>query len=551
MWRRPTVLISLAVFASAVVYLLGNDRVGLFDRDEPRYAQTSRQMLESNPPDRVVPRLLDDVRTAKPVFIYWAQAASMALLGVGEFAARLPSALAMLAVLVLAGVFVARIAGLRRAAWTVFILGSSALAVAAAKMCITDAVLLLWIAIAEGCLYAMYRGSRGLAVAVVLWLAVGLAGLTKGPVVVGVLLSTMLVLAMLDVASGWRSGDAWKRAVQWWRHTRPLLGLAILAAVVGPWLAAVHMRDPSFLKQSLWHDVFTRSVRPLEGHKGPPGFYLLTIWGTFTPWSLFLPTAIALSWKHRRLPPLRFALAATAGPWVVWEFIQTKLVHYMLPVFPALAFMTADALVRCIRRQHNDMHTPLARAAALAWALAVAIAGQLPWLAGRFFSPLPPSLHFAAAGISLAALALGASVWWMMRAGRPAAAAICMGAGWMLVVALFYGAWLPQAEFLWLPRQIGAFLVAEGATRKGDIFMLDYDPDSLAFYQGGTIRRARPDLLKTGDRNIPGRWLVMTESLWNNLAPEIKDRLEIRRSWRGWDYASRGRIVTVVVVRRR
>src|SRR5688572_30307071 len=121
----------LVLVAAAALYLAGNARVSLWDRDEPRYAQTSRQMLEGG--DWVVPRFLDKVRTAKPVFIYWCQAAAMAAIGGdgdrGAFAARLPSAVAMLAVLAIAGVVVTRGAGPDRAFWTVLVLGSSVLAV--------------------------------------------------------------------------------------------------------------------------------------------------------------------------------------------------------------------------------------------------------------------------------------------------------------------------------------------------------------------------------------------------------------------------------------
>src|SRR5215212_6256499 len=78
--RRPQRSLIIVIIAAAALYLIGNDRVGLWDRDEPRYAQTSKQMVQSDPSDWVVPRLLDQVRTAKPVFIYWCQAGSMWLL---------------------------------------------------------------------------------------------------------------------------------------------------------------------------------------------------------------------------------------------------------------------------------------------------------------------------------------------------------------------------------------------------------------------------------------------------------------------------------------
>ena len=81
------------ILAAAVVYLAGNGAVALWDRDEPRNAQASRQMLRSG--DWVVPRLYDEPRTAKPPMVNWLQASAMALLGEGAFAARLPSAVAM------------------------------------------------------------------------------------------------------------------------------------------------------------------------------------------------------------------------------------------------------------------------------------------------------------------------------------------------------------------------------------------------------------------------------------------------------------------------
>src|SRR5436190_21887256 len=101
--------ICLIIAGSLAVYLAGNARVSLWDRDEPRYAQTSRQMLRSG--DWVVPRLLDEVRTAKPIFIYWCQATSMKLFGDNDFAARLPSAIALTLTLVMVAVAVYRWTG--------------------------------------------------------------------------------------------------------------------------------------------------------------------------------------------------------------------------------------------------------------------------------------------------------------------------------------------------------------------------------------------------------------------------------------------------------
>src|SRR5712672_3373745 len=109
--RLKVILIIVSAFA---VYLAGNGRVSLWDRDEPRYAQASRQMLASG--DWVVPKLLDEPRIKKPPLIYWCQAASMAAfqrvapdagLSIEQrmqrdaAAARLPSSIAMVLTLIL------------------------------------------------------------------------------------------------------------------------------------------------------------------------------------------------------------------------------------------------------------------------------------------------------------------------------------------------------------------------------------------------------------------------------------------------------------------
>ena len=78
----------VVIVCAAVLYFIGAGRVSLWDRDEAWYAQTSKQMLESG--DWAVPRFLDAPRYAKPIFIYWCQAASMKLFGPTAMAARIP-----------------------------------------------------------------------------------------------------------------------------------------------------------------------------------------------------------------------------------------------------------------------------------------------------------------------------------------------------------------------------------------------------------------------------------------------------------------------------
>ena len=104
-------------------------------------------------------------------------------LGDTAFSARLPSVIAMVLVLAMFAIAVWKLAGPSRAAWATFILATSTMTIVAAKACLTDAVLLLFVTIAQLCLYAIYRGRGGWGVTVLMGVAIGIAGLVKGPVV--------------------------------------------------------------------------------------------------------------------------------------------------------------------------------------------------------------------------------------------------------------------------------------------------------------------------------------------------------------------------------
>jgi 4-amino-4-deoxy-L-arabinose transferase-like glycosyltransferase len=126
-WRN----LLLILLGAMLVYLVGNQSVGLWDRDEPRYAECSREMIQTG--DWVVPKFLGQWRVEKPPLIYWCQAAAMEVMGVTPAAARLPSAVAPLVVGLVLALVVRRYAGPRRALWTAGIYCTSGLTIGAAK----------------------------------------------------------------------------------------------------------------------------------------------------------------------------------------------------------------------------------------------------------------------------------------------------------------------------------------------------------------------------------------------------------------------------------
>jgi 4-amino-4-deoxy-L-arabinose transferase-like glycosyltransferase len=577
------------ILLCAALYLVGNARVSLWDRDEPRYAQASRQMLESG--DWVVPKLLDDPRINKPPMIYWLQASAMGVMrriapderlsieGRMErdaAAARLPSAVGMVLTLVLIGLVLVRLVGEERAFWTVVVFGTSGLAMMAAKMCLTDAVLLLFVTGSQFCLYAMLRGRATWWVVIAFAVCSGLGFLTKGPVVLAVNATTLLVLGVMRVAlasskslpvenHGQTSLPMPPGAVLECEHPsthstidwsswifKPLVALAIVVAIVAPWVVLMQQRIPGGLEDTLRHDVLKRMTTPLEQHKGPPGYYLVFFLASFFPWCLLLPTAIKIAWRNRQEPVIRFSLAAVVGPWVMFECIATKLPHYVLPCFPFLAVVTADAIVRGIRGEQRDWLGRGWLVAVGVWAVALIGVGAAPWAAGlkRFgFEQLP---YEAMAAVSAAACVVAAMVLVQFARRSIAAAVGWMAGGTFLVMGLLFVTYLPRAKFLHLSEEVGASLQSAGATEKGEVYMIDYKEDSLPFYQGGTIRpQSKNTYLATEPPENWPKFLVITREIWEKTPPSARERLEVLKTFKGWAYAAKGRVVEVMIVKKK
>jgi 4-amino-4-deoxy-L-arabinose transferase-like glycosyltransferase len=569
--RRRLVLLALTILAATVTYLVGNGSMALWDRDEPRYAQTSRQMVESG--DWVVPRFLDLPRTAKPALIYWCQAAAMRVFGTAgdgaNFAARLPSAVGIALLLVVLSVVLWRRVGPQRTLWTVFIFATSGLTIAAAKMCITDAVLLLWVTAAQLCLYAAWRGRATWPVVITWAVMTGLAGLTKGPVILGMQGMTVLALWLFrTVDRRWRPtvlADAPEPASA--SASRPWLkswvaGL-IVVAIVLPWVLMVNARavippaatvagapavHESFIMRAFRHDVWDRMMTPLEQHAGPPGYYFLSVWATFFPWSLLLPLAVGLAWHRRADARSRFALAAVVGPWVMLECVRTKLPHYFLPAFPFLAYLTADALVRCLSGEIGDLRGRLFKVVVSVWAVVIAAVASAPWLVLGHYEPLPIGAMVALSATGLTFAATVAALVWREQL---AVAAVTLGVGTMALVLLACGVYLPRADFLRVSPRVARVLADHGVTGRGQCIMLDYMEPSLAWAQGGTIREAGG--VGFGPKFEPQftPWMVMTEQVWDRAPADLRAKFDRVADVYGLAYADRGRWVHVLVVHRR
>ena len=385
-----TGVVPLLVVVTLLMLVPGLFTLPPMDRDEPRFAQASKQMLETS--DFVAIRFGDEARNKKPVGIHWLQAGAVGLgeaLGVADarrqiWLYRLPSlAGAVLAVLLTYWAALPMVSG-GYALVAALLVSATPLLGVEARLATTDAVLLATVVAAMGALARVYlgraergaeplgrkasvvpsdpaspsrgveQGSRGspprprLGTAVVFWAAIGVGLLIKGPI-------TPLVVGLAAAALSLKD-----RSGHWLRALRPLPGLVLCLLVVLPWFVLILIQTKgAFLTDAVGHDLLGKVAGDQESHGAPPGFYALTFWLTGWPLAPFVPLVAAVAWRCRREPAVSVLLAWVLPTWLVFEVFHTKLVHYALPIFPGLAILAAWGLERLARPATPVRHRAL------------------------------------------------------------------------------------------------------------------------------------------------------------------------------------------------
>ncbi|RMF39798.1 MAG: phospholipid carrier-dependent glycosyltransferase, partial [Alphaproteobacteria bacterium] len=287
-WRR---VLFLALVA-ALTILPGLAALPPTDRDESRFAQASRQMIETG--DVVDIRFQDAPRWEKPAGIYWLQAAAALPFGGAEapiWAYRLPSALAAFLGGLLLMWALGPLIGPGAALLSALMFATSLLVLVEAHLAKTDAVLVATVIAAQGALIRLLAPEAPMRFNwrhLVFWGALGAGLLVKGPVALLPAAGTLLWLAVAG------------RSIAPLRATRPLPGLLVLLAVAAPWLVAIWIRtDGAFFTDSLLGDMLAKVAQGKERHWGPPGYYLATIWATFWPWAALILLAVPTLWQLR------------------------------------------------------------------------------------------------------------------------------------------------------------------------------------------------------------------------------------------------------------
>ncbi len=537
------------------VYLPGLWAIPPVDRDESRFAQASRQMHESG--DWVVPCVQSKPRLNKPPLIYWCQCASVAVFGdePGRYTNgniwvfRLPSVLAAIG-----SVLVTWRIGRRmfdpRAAW----LGAAMLAVCPmvvwdAHQARADQLLLLCTVVTQGAIFVVWRRamrrpeerSPSWLAPSVFWFALAAGVMTKGPITP--MIAGLTVLSLCATTHRWR----------WVRQLRPLLGVTIVAMVVAPWLIVLthrlghptsEFRDElersglaltrgesgwSIYLRVVYDETLGRSAGAKEGHWGPPGYHLVLLTVLFWPGSLLTGLGIARAFRRAfpnrpsadattraarlrqffsRLrspdfdPPSRFLLCWIVPSWLVFELASTKLPHYTMPLYPAIALISARVVFAADRGVLKGLRDPGSRigfviwwivgvAATLGLSLLVVIAGRVN-RSGSVTAAIAP---YALPGVLLAILlaVVGRSLVrgrFLRTQALSLVAIVIWGATFLQLI-------LPRAERFWISPRITATLRAPTSLSRGGHGSWNatgFTEDSLVF-----LRRGRPPTSTSAD----------------------------------------------------
>lgn len=325
------------------LFIPGLSRFPVMDRDEARYAQATKQMLESG--DFITIRFQDEFRNKKPVGIYWLQAAAVRAVGLQHqdqiWPYRLPSAIgATLSVLFCFGIG-AMLTERRTAFLAALLLACSPLMQTLAHLATTDMVLLCAILAAQGCMLSIFtrldqRLKPSFFSALGFWLAVGAGVLVKGPFILALCGSTGLLLWLRTKEKG--------KAIA---AFQPWIGLPLLVAMVLPWYLAIQkVTNGAFVEESLGKDFLGKLIAGQESHGALPGFYLLLLPLTFWPAAGALVPGFCRAWSLRKTDWLSTVCLCWIIPyWIMIELAPTKLVHYMMPLYPAFAILAARELL--------------------------------------------------------------------------------------------------------------------------------------------------------------------------------------------------------------
>ncbi|HVX11899.1 MAG TPA: glycosyltransferase family 39 protein [Pirellulales bacterium] len=544
---------------SGTLFFTALGGAALWDEDEPIFAGAAREMLARH--EWIVPYFNGGMLPDKPVLSYWVMIAGYKLFGPTDFAARVGSACFGCGTVLLTWVLGRRLFSPRVGLWGGVVLASSLSFDVVARAATPDAVLSFFCTLA---FLSYVAGTRcfafpreadldDLATRRTTWwgfagsyAAMGMAVLAKGPI--GFILPVMAIglfrlvtspyaaQATVDASEGGRLATLRRLAVDTLRAfhprrvfeaahgMRPLMGLVIVLTVAGPWYAAVGLRtDGAWLAGFLGKHNLERFLHPLEHHRGPIVYYLIAVIIGFFPWSLFLgPTVFFVKSRLPRSVAGRerycFLVCWIVAYLVFFTSAATKLPNYVVPLYPALALLTAAWIDAWLA---GTCPVP-ARALRSAWItltlMGLALAIALPIAAQKL---LGEGTLLALIGVPLAVG--GALGWWWHRRQQPGRAAVTFAVSAVLFALTLFGLGSVEVGRHQTSRYFADAVLDQTSNGPAVLRTFGYWRPSLVYYLGQPVQQImREDQAREFCGAMPYHgFLLTTGSRYETLAKSL------------------------------
>jgi len=318
----------LLCLVCVVVLFVNLGSADFFEPDEGRNAEKAREILLLNdwvtPHENFLP-VLD-----KPMFFYWLVALSYKIFGITEWSARLPSTVFAIGCLLLVYRFAYQSRGSWEALWSVLILLTSVEFFLLARIVRSDMTLTFCVTLALCSFYSAIHAENEKAKkldCLLMYGALGAGTLVKG--LIGLVIPGMVFFVYLLLTNKWSI----------LRRLHLLPGALLFLVIVIPWNLWVDARNPGYMRYFFWDEHFTRYLTD-EFNRSQSWFYFFFVIAVgFFPWTLLLPLVAKDSWQKIDDKNIFLILWAIL-PLLFFSASNSKLPHYILPIYPALAILT-------------------------------------------------------------------------------------------------------------------------------------------------------------------------------------------------------------------